>query len=260
MTLYRGPYYSATSCKDAARPGTSALVSWFLGAYASRGARNLGTYACKRLGSGWSIHAERRAADLGTIPYGGVDSEWGWAFANALRLNSAELGVQLIILGRKVWSCKQPDAGWRDYGGEYHGHAHVELTPSASMSLTTAKIQSIIGGNDMATLVKKGQTSEQVKFWQFLFRKLGYTVTTDGIYGPQMESIVNQDRAKKGQGPNPEISAWHAVELLEDLAALHAGKDGRNGADGLPGKDGKDGTLTGALTITGGTLTATAQQ
>lgn len=275
MTIYRGPYFSATSCKDAARPGTDALVSWFLGAYGSRGARNLGTYVCKRLGSGWSIHAERRAADLGTAPYGGVDSEWGWAFANALRLNSQELGVQLIILGRKVWSCRQPDAGWRDYGGEYHGHAHVELTPSASLTLTTAKIQSVIGGGSPDMLVKKGQTSEQVKFWQFLLRKLGYTIVTDGEYGPKMEAIVNEDRAKKGEGPNPQISAWHAVELLEDLAALHAGKPGSPGARGpegpagprgpegprgADGPAGKDGVLTGALTITGGTLTATATQ
>jgi hypothetical protein len=124
-------------------------VSWYLGAYRGQGASNLGTYVCKRLGSGWSIHAERRAADLGTNPYGGVDSAWGWALVNALRLNSAELGIQLIILGNKVWSCRYPDSGWRGYSGEYHGHTHVELTPTAARTLTVAKIQSIIGGDDM---------------------------------------------------------------------------------------------------------------
>lgn len=147
MTLYRGPYYSADGCDSSARAGTDALVSWYLGAYRARKATNLGTYVCKRLGSGWSIHAERRAADLGTSPYGGVDSTWGWALANALRLHSAELGVQLIILGRKVWSCRYPDSGWRTYTGEYHGHIHVELTPTASKSLTVAKIQNTIGGS-----------------------------------------------------------------------------------------------------------------
>lgn len=147
--IYRGTYYAAAGCDDAPRSGTDALVSWYLGAYRSKGASNLGTYACKRLGSGWSIHAERRAADLGTAPYGGVDSEWGWALVNALRLHSAELGVQLIILGRKVWSCRYPDSGWRSYTGEYHGHTHVELTPAASKSLTVARIQQIIGGDDV---------------------------------------------------------------------------------------------------------------
>lgn len=150
MTIYRGPYYGADGCDSSARAGTDALVSWFLGAYRSRGAANLGTYVCKRLGSGWSIHAERRAADLGTSPYGGVDSEWGWALANALRLNSAELGVQLIILGQKVWSCRYPDSGWRSYSGEHHGHMHVELTPAASTSLTVTKIQNTIGGKSVA--------------------------------------------------------------------------------------------------------------
>lgn len=146
MSIYRGPYYSATGCDSSPKPGTNALMSWFLGAYASRGAANLGTYACKRLGSGWSIHAERRAADLGTAPYGGVDSDWGWNLANALRLNSAELGIQCIILGRRIWSCSYPDAGWRNYTGEYHGHAHVELIPSAARNLTAARIEEVIGG------------------------------------------------------------------------------------------------------------------
>jgi hypothetical protein len=154
--IYRGTYYSAAGCDDSPRPGTNALVSWYLGAYRAQGASNLGTYACKRLGSGWSIHAERRAADLGTSPYGGVDSPWGWALVNALRLHSHELGIQLIILGHKVWSCRYPDSGWRTYTGEYHGHTHVELTPAASRSLTTARIQEIIGGGDVtpAELVK----------------------------------------------------------------------------------------------------------
>jgi hypothetical protein len=164
VTIYRGTYYSADGCDSSPRPGTDALVSWYLGAYAARGAANLGTYVCKRLGSGWSIHAERRAADLGTAPYGGVDSEWGWAFANALRLHSAELGVQLIILGRKVWSCRYPDSGWRDYGGEYHGHAHVELTPSASMQLTTSKIQNTIGAKE--TFMALTPDDEKALIWR----------------------------------------------------------------------------------------------
>jgi hypothetical protein len=148
MSIYRGRYYAASGCDSRARPGTDALMSWFLGAYRSRGAANLGTYACKRLGSGWSIHAERRADDLGTAPYGGVDSTWGWALANALRLNSHELGIQLLILGRRIWSCNFPDSGWRNYSGEYHGHIHGELIPSAADTLTAARIEKIIHGQE----------------------------------------------------------------------------------------------------------------
>jgi hypothetical protein len=285
VTIYRGPYYSASGCKSGARKGTDALVSWFLGAYGSRGAKSLGTYACKRLGSGWSIHAERRAADLGSAPYGEVDSAWGWAFANALRLNSAELGVQLIILGRKVWSCKYPDSGWRDYTGEYHGHAHVELIPSASTSLTAAKIQSIIGGTGGATgggemLVKKGDKSEEVKFWQYVLADTGNNPgEVDGDYGPKMEAAVNASRKRFSAtaGPTPSITGWHGFRLLAALADKRSGADGARGPAGAAGVagpagpqgprgeagpqglPGKDGALTGALTVRGGVLEVTTE-
>lgn len=280
MTIYRGTYYPARSCDGSARPGTDALMSWFLGAYGSRGAKNLGTYGCKTLGSGWSVHAERRAADLGTAPYGGVDSEWGWAFANALRLHSAELGVQLIILGRKVWSCRYPDAGWRDYTGEYHGHAHVELTPSSSLSLTAEKIQSTIGGGEDGMLVKKGDTGEEVKFWQYVLGDLGYGATVgtvDGEYGPKMEAAVNAHRKALGQGTLTYVSGYHGFAMLRAMMDRRAGKNGQAGPQGPAGAAGatgprgpegpagpagpagKDGVLTGTLAITGGTLTATAQ-
>jgi hypothetical protein len=128
----------------------------------------------------------------------------------------------------------------------------------------------LLGGDDDMLLVKKGNISEQVKFWQFLLRKLGYTITTDGGYGPQMESVVNEDRAKKGEGPNPQITAWHAVELLEDLAALRAGQRGPagpagpqgpagpKGDTGPAGPAGPPGELAGTLTVTGGSLDVTA--
>ena len=233
MSIYRGPYHSAKGCDSSARSGTNALMSWYLGAYKARGAANLGTYACKRLGSGWSIHAERRAADLGTSPYGGVDSSWGWALANALRLNSAELGVQLIILGRKVWSCSYPDAGWRSYTGEYHGHMHVELTPSASRSLTVATIQRVLSGAsapaadwrkeiiekmdtvDLSKVSSSGRThvkGENVERLQGLLLAAGYgpkgltdsNGRPDGVGGPSTKAALGafQKAKKTGVGGN----------------------------------------------------------
>lgn len=250
MTTYRGPYYSAKGCDSRSRSGTTALVSWYLGAYSSRGAANLGTYACKRLGSGWSIHAERRAADLGTAPYGGVDSDWGWRLANALRLNSAELGVQLIILGRKVWSCSYPDAGWRNYTGDYHGHMHVELTPDASRNLTATRIQSVIGGTggggggvptpapvtdwrkeipgkmkvlDLSKVTSKGTThvkGEDVERLQGLLLAAGYGPAglvgrngrPDGIGGPGTRKHLGafQVKTKTGKAGSPATADYVA--------------------------------------------------
>lgn len=234
MSIYRGRYFSASGCDGGARPGTNALMSWYLGAYADRGAANLGTYACKRLGSGWSIHAERRAADLGTAPYGGVDSTWGWALANALRLDSAELGVQLIILGRRVWSCTQPDAGWRSYGGEYHGHAHVELTPSAADSLTAAEIERRIGGGGGTTVpVPSGSpllrrepmsTGGRVRQLQVALNEAaGAGLKVDGDYGPKTEAAVEAFQRAAGlgvdgiYGPNTAAALRQALEDDMDL-------------------------------------------
>jgi hypothetical protein len=281
VTIYRGPYYAASGCDSSGRAGTNALVSWYLGAYGGRGARNLGTYACKRLGSGWSIHAERRAADLGTSPYGGVDSDWGWLLVNALRLNSAELGVQLIILGRKVWSCRYPDSGWRDYTGEYHGHTHVELTPAASKSLTPARIQSVIGGASGSPgggemLVRKGDSSEEVKFWQYVLIDLGVSPgEIDGVYGAKMEAAVNAFRKRHDLGNLTYISGWQGWTMLRDVITKRAGArgpagppgltgppgppgaPGAHGAPGPQGPAGQDGALTGALSIRGGVLEVT---
>lgn len=145
MALHRG-YEPANGCSSGSTSGAKALQSWFVGAYGNKSPKgaNLGIYNCKRLGSGWSVHAEGRAVDLGTAPYS--EPGWGWALANALRSKSKELGIQLIIFDRKIWSGSQPDAGWRDYGGSnpHGGHLHVELTRVAARTLTASKIQNTL--------------------------------------------------------------------------------------------------------------------
>jgi hypothetical protein len=140
-------YQWATGCSEGPTPGAKALQSYYLGAYANRTdprPANLGIYLCERLGSGWSLHAEGRAADLGTAPYS--RPPWGWTLAEKLRLNSKELGVQLIIFDRKIWSANFPHAGWRNYVGSnpHTGHLHVELTQAAAKNLTTTTIRNVL--------------------------------------------------------------------------------------------------------------------
>lgn len=151
MAIHVG-YEPATGCTGGPRQGARALMSYYLGAYGDRGAAHLGIYACKTLGSGWSIHAEGRACDLGTAPYGdpagGGWPGWGWDLANALLANSAELGIQAIIFRRRIWSGAYPHAGWRHYTGSnpHDGHLHTELTRAAAATLTAAYIDQVIGG------------------------------------------------------------------------------------------------------------------
>lgn len=222
MTVYEGPYYYASGCDSSARPGTDALMSWYLGAYRDRHAANLGTYACKRLGSGWSIHAERRAADLGTSPYGGVDSDWGRAMVDALRASSGELGIQLIILGHKVWSCRYPYSGWRGYTGDWHGHAHVELTPWSSLHLTTSKIRRVLAGDTGGTGGGTGTPITTINWRERLVNHMGRVDLSE----------VTSNSGTFVQGPD--------VKRLQGLL-LAAGY----GPDGLIGRNGRPDGVAG---------------
>lgn len=253
MAIYRGTYYSAASCTGSARPGAKALMAYYLGAYGDRGAANLGIYVCKRLGSGYSIHGHGRACDLGTAPYdnpGGNWPYWGWALANALRLNSAELGIQLIIFRGKVWSCRYPDSGFRNYtGGDPHdGHLHVELIPETAASLTVDQIQRVLGGDNPnelpggIMLPSKGDKGEEVKYWQRLLAAAGQSLTADGDYGPKTAAAVAAwFKSVSGDTYHGErITSWIALTLQRND---FRGVKGDPGAPGKPGKDGVDGVL-----------------
>lgn len=161
MGIYEG-YEWATGPSGGPTPGAQALMSWYLGRYEDRDSprpANLGIYNPKRLGSGWSIHAEGRACDLGTAPYS--SPPWGWELADELRLNSAELGIQAIIFDRKIWSGSFPRNGWRNYSGSnpHTGHLHVELSKASAQSLTAARIESILGRD-------KGQQPPSEQDWR----------------------------------------------------------------------------------------------
>ena len=225
MTLQR-TYYPAQKCTSGATPGAKALMSWFLGAYAGRGAKNLGIFNCRPIDgtNTLSLHGEGRACDLGT-PGG---NPWSWAVVDALRVLSAELGIQLIIHQRKVWSARQPDAGWRNYTGTnpHNDHAHVELIPSAAASLTVAHINAVLspaappapGGNwteeilsNLPTARLGHHNAKTVKTVQAIVnRDLGDgTLLEDGKWGPktdvgvrrwQVEQNVPKSVRKDGTG------------------------------------------------------------
>lgn len=219
MGIYRG-YESATGPSGGPTPGGLALMAWYLGRYHDRRSprpANLGIYNPKRLGNGWSIHAEGRAADLGTAPYS--KPPWGWELAEAFRLNSDELGIQCVIFDRKIWSGAYPDAGWRDYHGSnpHTGHLHTELSRDAAQSLTEQRIHEVLGTgggggskppseqdwregiiNDMDTINLRGVTSNS-KTWVrgANVKRLQGLLLADG-HGPQ--GLVARDGRPDGIG------------------------------------------------------------
>lgn len=224
-------YDYATGCTGGPLPGAEALMSHYLGAFRDKTnpkAAHLGIYNCKRLGSGWSLHAEGRAADLGTAPYVHAPP-WLWDYCDALRRYSGPIGVQLIIHKGKVWSALRATAGWRDHQGDPHnGHAHVELTIPAARTLTAARIEAAIGGGSqpqpvppttptvpatdqlrdmlmsLAT-IRRGSKGELVGIWQSLLNAHGYRLAVDKDFGPKTDAAT-RDFQVKYRVPNSVVN------------------------------------------------------
>lgn len=183
------------------------------------------------------------------------------------------------------------NTGWgsRVYTGSniHDKHAHFSGGWSAAADSRTgllgiAEIRGAgSGGQGEEMLVKKGDSGQEVKFWQYVLHSLGYGAQVgdiDGEYGAKMDAAVNAYRAKfagAGSGSAAMITGWQGWHMLAQMMSQYAGKpgtpgqNGRDGAPGVPGKDGapgrdgkdgRDGVFTGTLNITGGTLSATAPQ
>lgn len=154
------------------------------------------------------------------------------------------------------------------WGGDYTGRPdpmHWEIVGSAAQVRALAnKIGSGEDGSDM--LVSEGDSSDQVRFWQYVLTELGFGPgDIDGDYGPKTEAAVNAYRASKKVGASTSINSWTAFVLLRDLAVHSAGGKtgpqgpaGPAGPKGDPGPAGPAGQLTGTFTVTGGQLSARA--
>lgn len=165
MSIYQG-YEPARSCTGSATPGCRALMAWFLSAYGQLGAVNSGIYNCRDIvgGSGFSLHAEGRACDLGIRPH---SADWGSVLATQLWNNSAELGIQLIIWNRRYASGAKSDQGWLPYSGQspHIDHIHAELSWHAARTLTVERIEQILGEQDDMAEVPQWQ-------WDRLFERV----------------------------------------------------------------------------------------
>jgi hypothetical protein len=147
VTILVGHYTPASECSGYATGGAKQLMAWYLGAYKSQGAANLGIYVCKSIAGTrtTSLHGEGRAADLGSSPYRNLP--FMDDVADALVAHSKELGIQCVIHNGKVWSSLYPHAGWRTHKGvdPHRGHLHAELTVASAGTLTVAKINQVLG-------------------------------------------------------------------------------------------------------------------
>ena len=235
MSLHVG-YTGAVRCTGETTFGAKSLMSWFLGAYRSQGAVNLGIYVCKDVaGSATrSVHGEGRATDLGHDPYS--RPPWGKALANALVNNSRELGVQCVIHDGRIWSGVYPHEGWRPYRGSnpHVGHIHTELTWDAARSLTAARIQTILGGTTPQPVpaqdwtrrmimampeLRVGTEGHFVTTGQALLLARGHQVKIDGDFGAQTRSAVVAFQASRSLAQDGVIGVrtWHHLLNMQRL-------------------------------------------
>jgi hypothetical protein len=167
-----------------------------------------------------------------------------------------------IIFNGRIWS---RSTGWatRKYNGanrhDKHVHFSGDYTQKADEWTGSLGLSALTGGDD-DMLVTEGDSGEQVKFWQHALTALGYSPgKVDGYYRSQTAAAIERFRRDRGVTKQYDyLTGWTAFAILRDLAASYAGKPGRDGKNGAPGSPGKDGTLTGALEVTGGTLTVRA--
>lgn len=162
--------------------------------------------------------------------------------------SGAEKRLRYIIYNRRIWSASSSWMQKTYTGASAHTeHAHFSASYTAALEANTASwgLVDEFGGNDM--LVKKGDNSDEVKFWQVGLADLGYKPgTADGDYGPSTEAAVNAFRKAHNVGPLAAIDPWTAWAILRDSAIAQAKR--------YAGQDGKDGVLTGRLNVLGGQL------
>lgn len=179
---------------------------------------------------------------------------------------------EYLIYKSRIWYRSD---GWKThtYNGanphDKHAHFSGAYTQAGDNWDGTLGLASVRGEGD-EMLVKKGDSGEPVKYWQYILKELGYDPgTIDGVYGAKTEAAVNAERKARGQGPATSVSGWHAFVMHKSLMQKFAGKTGPAGPKGDPGKaggagpagppgpKGDNGVLTGTLKVEGGTLTVT---
>lgn len=165
--------------------------------------------------------------------------------------------LEYIIWNRRIASRDQGWT-WRTYTGSsdpHTGHAHFSARHDHTGNTSTAPWG--LENDDM--LVKKGDSGEEVRFWQYLLNDLGYSVgTVDGDYGDKTEAAVNAYRKAAGATtPATMITGWCGWHMLRAQAMKYAGKDGAPGKDGPQGPKGDPGTagtFNGTLNVLDGRL------
>jgi hypothetical protein len=132
-------YNGGRNCSGTFTAGARDLGNYLVNRFP--GAKYFQGYNCRQIrgGTGMSVHGTGRAIDV-FIPLhrGAADNDLGDPVANWLVENASNIGIQMIIWDRTVWSGNRSGDKARYYSGEHphHDHLHIELTPQAASKQT----------------------------------------------------------------------------------------------------------------------------
>lgn len=139
---YNGPPsggHKESNCTGGFTVGAKNLSKIIMDTY-SPPVTSVGGYSCRQNTNDetTSIHGVGRALDImidGTTPKG---KEIGDKIRNLMINNAENIGVQVVIWDRHIWSVNNP--GWRPYNGLPHvDHLHVEINEAASKNPNLGK-------------------------------------------------------------------------------------------------------------------------
>lgn len=229
MAIFNG-YTGAKSCTKGPASGAKGAMSWFLAAFKDLNGRNSGIYNCRPVRGSTrttSLHGEGRAVDFG-LKYA-EDIPAYDRFAEQLRLNSTELGIQCIIFNRKIFSGGYESKGWHRYTGvnPHTDHLHVEFSWTAarrSVDDTVALWEKELRGKTTGVVNPQGNTAkpavekyptdykdlavdgvfgkQSVKAFQILMRAVGYyNRAVDGDFG--FYTVIALQKWLRGLGYYP---------------------------------------------------------
>lgn len=141
-------YQPAGRCTGTTPSGSEAFMEWAIRDF-GQGARNLGIYNCRsvRGSDNRSVHGEGRAVDVG---FSGSGNPAGTRLLNLLLPKVGELGIQMIIWNRRIYSARYPRGAAYQGTVPHTDHLHIELTWNAARNLTRERVRQIVAGGNPA--------------------------------------------------------------------------------------------------------------